>query len=229
MVHITIAQLRRPGCPVGMGANAGILDMSTALLTMGSPENSLGITAQAEVARSFGLPSWGLAGATDAKCLDAQSGLESAFAILAQGLGGVNLIHDVGYMAAGMACSCEQLILGDEIVGMAKRFVEGVTVDSETLAREVIEAVGPGGHFLSQKHTHRHFRNELWMTKMLNRQPIDAWRDAGSPAIETRVREKFRRIMETHRAEALDAGVCDELERLRVEGEKEILAQAEKG
>ena len=74
------------------------------------------------------LPTWGLAGMTDAKSLDAQAGLESAFSVLAQGLAGLNLIHDVGYMASGMACSCEQLVMGNEIIGMTRRFVEGITV-----------------------------------------------------------------------------------------------------
>ena len=106
------------------------------------------------------MPTWGLAGATDSKLLDAQAGLESAFSILSQGLSGLNLIHDVGYMASGMVCSPEQLVMGNEIVGMTKRFVEGITVNRETLARQIIEDVGPGGHFMTQKHTYDHFKKE---------------------------------------------------------------------
>ena len=53
--------------------------MRTALLSLAAPEMSLGLAAQAEVAQSFGLPTWGLAGATDSKTLDAQAGIESAF------------------------------------------------------------------------------------------------------------------------------------------------------
>ena len=43
---------------------------------------------------------------------------------------------------------------------MAKRFVEGIRIDQNSLAREVIEAVGPGGHFLTQKHTLDNFKTE---------------------------------------------------------------------
>jgi len=229
LIHITIAQLRQPGCPVGMSGNVGILDMSTALMTVGAPENSLGIAAQAEVAQSFNLPTWGLAGATDAKALDAQAGLESAFGILSQGLAGLNLIHDVGYTASGMACSCEQLVMGNEIIGMSKRFIEGMTVNAETLAREVIAAVGPGGHFMDQQHTYDHFRKEIWMTKMFDRQPIVSWQEAGKPSMEDRVREKIRTIIETHESGCLDDKVISELERLCHEGEKEILAKYGKG
>jgi trimethylamine--corrinoid protein Co-methyltransferase len=227
LIHITIAQLRKTGCPVAMSGNVGILDMRTALMTMGAPENSLGIAAQAEVARSFNLPTWGLAGATDAKRLDAQAGLESAFSILSQGLSGLNLIHDVGYMASGMVCSLEQLVMGNEIVGMTKRFVEGITVTRETLARQVIEEVGPSGHFMTQEHTANNFKKELHVSKLLNRQPIDTWIAAGKPTMEDRVKEEVKRIIETHKPEPLSDKVLAELARLRKEGEKEILAKLE--
>jgi len=229
LIHITLAQLRQPGCPVGMSGNVGILDMSTALMTIGAPENSLGLAAQAEVAQSFNLPTWGLAGGTDAKALDVQAGLESAFGILSQGLAGLNLIHDVGYTASGMACSCEQLVLGNEIIGMSKRFIQGITVNAETLAREVIAAVGPGGHFMDQQHTYDHFRRELWLTKMFDRQPIVSWQETGEPNMEGRVKEKVLDIIENHQPEPLNDGIITELERLCREGEKEILARYEKG
>ena len=227
LIHITLAQLRSPGCPVCMSGNVGILDMSTALMAFGAPEGSLGLAAQAEVAQSFGLPTWGLAGSTDAKRLDAQAGIESTFSIFSQALAGLNLIHDVGYMASGMACSCEQLVMGDEIIGMTRRFVEGITVDADTLARDVIDAVGPGGNFLAQRHTVNHLRKELWQAKLLDRRPIAAWQAAGGPVMEDRVREAVRGIVENHHPDPLDAKVAAEIERLKRDGEKEILARLE--
>lgn len=225
LIHIVLAQLRNPGCPVCMSGNVGVLDMATALMAFGTPEGSLGLAAQAEVAQSFGLPTWGLAGATDAKRLDAQAGIESTFGIFSQALAGLNLIHDVGYMASGMACSCEQLVMGNEIIGMTKRFIAGVTVDAETLARDVIEAVGPGGNFLAQRHTVTHLRRELWQARLLNRQPIAAWQTAGQPTMEDRVREEVRRLVETHEPQPLDGKVRDELTRLKNDGEREIIAR----
>lgn len=229
LIHIVLAQLRNPGCPVSMSGNMGVLDMSTALMAFGAPESSLGLAAHAEVSQSFGLPTWGLAGATDSKCIDAQAGIESTFGILSQALAGLNLIHDVGYVASGMACSCEQLVMGNEIIGMTKRFVDGITVNSETLARDVIDAVGPGGNFLAQRHTVDHVRKELWQARLLNRQPIETWKDSGHSTMEMRVKDEVRNIVETHEPEPLDSKVRDELNRLKRDGEKEILARLEKG
>ena len=42
LIHITIAQLRKKGCPVSMSGNVGILNMKTALMTMGAPEKQPG-------------------------------------------------------------------------------------------------------------------------------------------------------------------------------------------
>lgn len=229
LIHITIAQLRKTGCPVAMSGNAGILDMRTALMALGSPENDLALAAQAEVAQSFNLPTWGLAGATDAKQLDAQAGLESAFSILAQGLSGLNLIHDVGYMASGMACSLEQLVMGSEVIAKTKRFIKGICVNKETIARDIIENVGPRGHFMMEQHTMDHFKEELWSTTLFNRQTIDAWKAAGKPTLEDKIKEEVKMITETHQPEPLSDKVIAELDRLRKEGKKEILAKVAKG
>jgi len=223
LLSLTLVQLRRPGAPCFLGSNVSAFDMATTTLSIASPEMSLGLSAQAEIAQSFGLPSWGLAGSTDSKVLDAQAGIESAFSILAQGLGGLNLIHDVGYMNGGMICSAEMLVLGDEVVGMAKRFIRGIEVTPATLARDIIQKVGPGGNFLQEEHTFRHFRQELWMPNLLNRQPYGVWQEEGSKDMEMRVREKVKGILDNHKPEVLPDATLAALEKLKLEGEKELI------
>jgi len=222
LMSLVLIQLRKPGAPCCLSGNVGVFDMRTALLSLAAPEASLGLAAQAEVAQSFGLPTWGLAGATDAKVLDAQAGIESAFAILAQGLAGLNLIHDVGYMDSGMVCSAEMLVMGNEAIGMAKRFIRGIEVNAETLARGVIEQVGPGGHFLQEKHTVRHMRNELWMPELLARQHRDVWQAEGAKDMAQRVGERVREIVERHHVPALSDDTLTTLERLKRKGEAEL-------
>jgi trimethylamine--corrinoid protein Co-methyltransferase len=196
--------------------------MRSALLSLAAPEASLGLAGHAEVAQSFGLPTWGLAGATESKVLDAQAGIESAFAILAQGLAGLNLIHDVGYLDSGMVCSAEMLVMGNEVIGMAKRFIEGIRVDPETLARDVIEKVGPGGHFLQEKHTVRHMRDELWMPGLLTRQHRDVWQAEGARDMAQRVRERVQGLVEGHQVRPLPDEILAALESLKREGEAEL-------
>jgi len=222
LMSLTLIQLRRPGAPCFLGGNLGVFDMSTANLSLGAPEMSLVMAAQAEVAQSWGLPTWGLAGATDAKTLDAQAGIESAFSILAQGLAGLNLIHDVGYMDMGMVCSAEMLVLGDEAIGMARRFIRGIEMNAETLARSVIEQVGPGGHFLQEEHTLHHFRWELWMPSLLTRDHYDRWQEQGAKDMARRIQDKVREIIETHQAPPLSDKTVDALDRIVRQAEDEL-------
>ena len=222
LICLALVQLRRPGAPCCLSGNVGVFDMRSALLSLGGPEMSLGLAAQAEVAQSFGLPTWGLAGATDAKILDAQAGIESAFHILAQGLAGLNLIHDVGYLDGGMVCSAEMLVMGNEVIGMTRRFIRGIEVNTETLARGVIEEVGPGGHYLQEMHTVRHLRNELWMPTLLTRQHRAVWQAEGAKDMEQRVAERTRELATGHQVAPLPNNTLAALDRLKREGEAEL-------
>jgi len=181
LMSLVLIQLRQPGAPCCLSGNLGVFDMRSALMSIAAPEMSLGLAAQAEVAQSFGLPTWGLAGSTDSKTLDAQAGIESTFSILAQGLAGLNLIHDVGYMDRGMICSAEMLVMGDEVIGMTKRFIRGIDVNAETLARQVVEQVGPGGHFFGTDHTQARFRTEFYRPMISDWRNYETWEEAGSP------------------------------------------------
>ncbi len=222
MMCVVLAQLKNPGCPVGLGCNFAAFDMASGLMSAGGPEMSLALAAQAEVAQSFGLPTWGLAGATDAKVQDAQAGVEATFHIMAQGLAGLNLIHDVGYMDGSMACSVEQLVLGDEIIGMARRFMRGLDFSPRQIARDLMYQVGPGGEFLSQPHTVQHFKKELWRPSIFTRQPMESWKDKGERDTLARVREKIQNILETHKPEPLPDALIETLERMKSEGEREL-------
>ncbi len=223
LMCLVMAQLRKPGCPFGLGCNFSVFDMANGLLSMASPEMSLALAAQAEVAQSFGLPTWGLAGSTDSKLIDAQAGIESTFSILAQGLAGLNLIHDVGYIDNGMACSTAQLVLGNESIGMAKRFIRGIEVNRESLALEVIEKVGPGGHYLDQDHTYNHFKRECWMPDLMVRTAYDEWQNQGAKDMATRIQEKLEDIIENHQAPPLPDKTLAALSQIKRKGEKELV------
>lgn len=226
LLGLVLAQLRNPGCPVGAGCNFGIFDMRFGLMMVSAPEMSLALAAQAEMAQYFGLPTWGLAGATESKVVDAQAGAESAFGILAQGLAGLNLIHDVGYMDSAMICSVEQLILGNEIIGMTKRFLRGMEINAETIARDVISKVGPGGNYLQEKHTFQNFRKELWRPGVFTRQTYNAWHADGAKDAGERISEETRKLVETHQVSSLPSETLAALDRLKAKGEKELASRS---
>ncbi|MFH1024908.1 MAG: trimethylamine methyltransferase family protein, partial [Planctomycetota bacterium] len=169
LLGLTILQLAKPGTPYVYGGNVSVMDMRTTLFTYGAPEFHLAFAAFADLGHWYGLPIWGLAGASDAKVPDAQAAAEAAYEILLARLSGSNLVHDVGYLNTGLTTSMEQIVLCDEIIGLVNRVVRGVEVNERTLALDVIHAVGPRGTFLDQEHTVEQFKREIWQPGLFER------------------------------------------------------------
>jgi trimethylamine--corrinoid protein Co-methyltransferase len=136
---------------------------------------------------------------------------------MAAGLSGANLIHDVGFLDSALIGSHEMVVLSDEIIGMVKRFLNGVRVDDETLALDVIREVGPGGNFVAHEHTARNFRQELWFPRFMDRTKFAAWEADGSKTMGDRVRASVAEILATHQVpplpEEMDTGIDRILDR----------------
>jgi len=62
---------------------------------------------------------------------------------LTAALSGTNIINLHGGIYGEPSAHPVQAILDDDIAGMIGRFIEGVNVNAETLALDLIEEVGP--------------------------------------------------------------------------------------
>ena len=135
------------------------MDMKTQVMPYSSPEmQGLGV-AQSHY---YGLPFFGLSGCSDAKVLDGQATLEASLTLMADILSGSNLIHDLGYLESGLCASLQLLTICDEIIEWIKGFTNPIKVNPETLALDVIDEIGPQGHFISCDHTLRHFKENYY-------------------------------------------------------------------
>ena len=209
-----IVQTVRPGAPVFMAAIPCSVNSRNGLVSMAGPEFQLAISAQAEVARWVGLPTWGCAGVSDSHILDAQAGAESGLTILIQALAGLNLIHDVGYLGTGMQCSAAMMLFGNEVIGFTKRILRGLTVDENFLATEIIHQAGPGGNFLTSKHTVRNLRSEIFTNELFHKIGYDQWRDQGNRSCQEKADDQVRAILEKPPAPTLTADQVKMLEDL---------------
>jgi len=200
---LVISQVRREGLPFFIGGVISIMDMKTAILAYGAPEKELATAAYMDMAHHYELPTFGTAGCTDSKLIDQQSGIESTLSVLFSALSGANLVHDVGYMESASTGSLEQIAMVDEIVGMIKKFTNGIEVNDYTLALDVIDDVGPEGDHLTHKHTMDNFREVAWSPTLMDRDVPDTWMDKGSKSMEERLGEKVKEILEEHEPEPL--------------------------
>ncbi len=199
LTGLVIAQLNNPGTPVGLGLAPNIMEMFTGSICCGPPEFSLGIAAHAEVLQYYDLPSWGTAGLSDSKIVDEQAAVESTFSCMLNALAGLNMIHDTGYIEIGMTGSIDMVVLTDEIINMVRRVLGGVEINPDTLATQVIDAVGPGGNFLEEDHTVRYCRVETTQMPLMDRQNYDHWKENGGLTLGERVNARSRELLDNHK------------------------------
>jgi trimethylamine--corrinoid protein Co-methyltransferase len=211
---LVIHQLTRPGAPFLYGFNVSTVDMRTAIVSYGAPEWNLTAAAQADMARSYRLPSWGFAGASDAKIVDAQAGLEAMFSVYNAMLSRNNLVHDVGYLEFGTTSCMEMIILADEIVDMCRRFMEGIPVSEKTLALDAIGRAKTKGAFIDDQHTLENWRVAQYQPKRLDRMHYDTWASSGKLDLYDRLNREAHRIMADHLPEQKNPHVVDRIEKI---------------
>jgi len=121
-------------------------------------------------------------------------------------------VHDVGFLDCADIGSLESLVMNDEIIAMARRIMRGVEVSDDTLLLDLIDKVGPGGEFMSERHTAKHCRAEIWTPTLMDRQPWVNWQAAGAHPMLDRIRAKLREILATHQPPPLPDGAAEKIE-----------------
>jgi trimethylamine--corrinoid protein Co-methyltransferase len=212
--HLVIIQLKRPGAPIVYGAMPNVMDMKTTIYPYGAPELSLLVGGLTELSHYYNLPMFGTAGCTDAKIVGAQAALEITYQCIFSALSGANMVHDVGLIDHATGISAELVVLMDEVIDMVGVAMGGIEVTDETLALELIDQVGPGGHYLTQDHTLEHFRR-FWVPTILDRSMLSTIPEGDKPAhCEERLRAKTLKIIAEHQPERLPDDVLHEVHKV---------------
>jgi trimethylamine--corrinoid protein Co-methyltransferase len=227
LAALTLSQLVNPGTPFIYAGWVGVMDPVAGRMAYGAPEFAMGTgVLNAQMAEYYGLPTFGFAGPSDSKLPDAQAGAEAMQMALVNGLAGVNLCHDCGYLAGGSVGSMEMAVICDDIIGNVLRIVKGTEVNDEGLAVDVIKEVGPEGNFLGHKHTLKHIRDELHLPTIFDRNPETAWAKAGSKPLHQIAKEKAQKILKEHFPEPLPRDVQTQLSQIVKQTEREQVSRS---
>jgi trimethylamine--corrinoid protein Co-methyltransferase len=222
LAALTLSQLVNPGTPFLYAGWVTVMDPISCRTVYGAPEMALSTgVLNAQMAEYYGLPTFGFAGPSDSKLPDAQAGAEAMQMALMNGLAGVNLCHDCGYLAGGSVGSMEMAVICNDVLGNVLRIVRGTEVNDETLAVEVIKQVGPEGNFLGHKHTLKHIRDELHIPTIFDRNPETAWVKAGSKPLHQVAKEKAQKILKQHYPQPLPRDVQAKLSEIVKQAERE--------
>ncbi|MBN1667058.1 MAG: trimethylamine methyltransferase family protein [Anaerolineales bacterium] len=200
LLGVVLSQLVRPGAPIAVpGWNGGPYNLKTMVGNYVLADEQ-GVPTS--MGRYYDLPVFGLAGSTDSKVIDMQTGFEVTLSLMTALLHGANINHDVGFMESGLQYSFQVLACANEILGFLRAATAGVVVNDETLALDVIEELGPTGDYLGHEHTMRHYK-EPFYGKLLDKAPFSVWEKRGGKPMEGRASEQIDKLLANHKPAAL--------------------------
>jgi trimethylamine--corrinoid protein Co-methyltransferase len=134
-------------------------------------------------------------------------------------LAGANLIYGPGMLESGITFDFAQMVLDNEFAGMIKHTIRGITVDDESLALEVIKAVGPSKDFLGERHTLEHMQIHS-QPEFLDRNRMEKWKAMGAVDSYTKAAEKTRHILLNHKPQPLPDKVLGDIRSIIEEAEE---------
>ena len=211
LAGITICQLTNSGAPLLYGGIPGMANLNTMGYLGGAVECGMMNAAIHQLSNYIKVPNYNSAGLSDSKVPDAQAGYEKAFTSLLASMGGSNYIHhSAGMLESMLTIALEQFVIDDEIIGNCCKVLKGIDVDAEHLALEVIDAVGPGGNFMTSPHTMTHLRTEYYNGNgVTDRKIREKWEQEGSLDIRQRALGIARKLL----AEPKRSYIPDEIDR----------------
>ncbi len=212
LAGIVLAQLVSEGTPIVYSASASNADMRYGSLAIGTPEDALFSLINGQLAKFYNLPCRISGALSDSKCADVQAAYESMLTLsMAQMAGGNFILHSAGIIDTYNTVSLEKMMFDDEIIGMIRRINQGVTVNEETLAFNVIKEVGPQGEFLTHEHTFNHFKQEFYCPILSDRSNATQWEKNGALTAEQRANARWKKLLEEYTEPALDKDVDREM------------------
>ena len=208
LAGIVLAQCVNPGTPVVYSASGSSTEMSSGSLTIGSPEDAVVSLVNGQLCKYYEIPCRISGALSDAKMMDSQAAYESTVTIaMAQMAGGNFILHAAGIIDTYNTTSYEKLVIDNEVLGMMRRLDQGVVVNEETLAYDVIEEVGPKGVFLVEDHTLEHFRSEFYRPTLSDRNTFEQWTANGAEPIEKVANRKWKELLASYEEPALPADI----------------------
>jgi trimethylamine--corrinoid protein Co-methyltransferase len=207
-----LLQLAYPGAPVFYAAAQTASDLRLGSYTGGGPEDYLFGAATNVLANFYNIPLSMGSFATGAKEPNWQAGIDGSLSTFMASIVMSDMLLGCGFLHGSRIWSFAEMMMDCEIFSIIHKMMQGIVVNEETLALETIANVGPGGHYLAQKHTRRHMR-ELFMPQFMDRRPYTEWETKKDDARDWAT-AKARKILAEHQPEMLDPKISEEMTRI---------------
>jgi len=222
LAGLTMAQLAAPGSPFMYGTGGAAFDMRTMTWAGGGPERALISAGAGELAHHYGFAILCGGIVTSAKLPGPQACYEKMSSGMPQFYAGCDMVAGLGLLDDVTMLSYEQMAIDDEMAKIMARLAYGVTIDDEHLAVDLIKKVGPGGSYLSERHTMQWLNKEHFITDITDRRTSDKWDADGRKSVVDRAREKVEKILREHKVAPVAPEVASEFDSIVKQADKDI-------
>ncbi|MFT7673301.1 MAG: trimethylamine--corrinoid protein Co-methyltransferase [Gammaproteobacteria bacterium] len=200
LAGMIFAWLLDPEAKLILGTRPMLTDLRTGAMSGGSAEGAIATAACVQMSNYYKLPNSIIAGATDSKVPDAQSGYEKCLTVTLAAQSGCNLITQAsGMQASLMGCALESYVIDNDMLGVIMKSLAGIDVNEQTLALNAIDEVAHGeGHFLGQAETLGRMQTDFIYPEIGDRRSIEEWKTDGSKNIHQVAIERTKKILGEH-------------------------------
>ncbi len=197
LAGITFMQIMREGARVFYAGAPAVFDMRTSYASLTTLETSMIVNGYSQMGKYYGIPTLAFIGESDSKVIDYQAGYETAMSSMIASLSATDLVLGAGGLDSLITTSIDKLVIDGEMLNFPLRLQRGISVNEDTLAKDLIAKVNHEGVFITQKHTAKWFKKDVSIINtILDRQNYNSWKMGGSVGIVNRAKDKLQDIIE---------------------------------
>jgi trimethylamine--corrinoid protein Co-methyltransferase len=219
LATLVILKCANPEAPMVYASDSGPADMRSGEVNYAAPEYPLTGAALAQMARYYNLPGMVAHGSSEELPDDLTAFERNVLRVMISLATWTDLSSWMGSRDSAISGSLANLVMDAEVYSHAAAYLRQFSADAGTLALDVINEVGPAGHFLAHKHTVRHFRKELWTRRLRDSFVLDP----GEGSYADRAKQKAKEILATHSVPPLEEGLLKEMDDLMQQARRDIL------
>ncbi|MBN3562925.1 trimethylamine methyltransferase family protein [Amphritea spongicola] len=205
LVGCALTQLVRPGTPTVMGSFITSMSMRSGSPTFGTPEPALGSLVMGQMSRRFKLPLRCAGNFSTSKVADAQATGQGVMSMLSAVQSGANFIlHSAGFLDGLLSMSYEKFVMDTDLCGALHAYLNGLTVDEDSLGVESLRVGGPGEHLFGTPHTMSHYETAYWDSSLNDDAPYETWHENGAEDALSRANRQWKQTLAEYQAPPLD-------------------------
>jgi len=218
LASLVIQQSAAKGAPFVYSQESAPMDMMTGVMDYNAYQLPLISAGAAQMARAYGLPSLTSSWGFETKDPGIQASLSESFGVMINTFSGTDMMSGAGSLDSAKGAALEQVVLDSNVWQDIRTYMSMFNVSKETIALDVVEAVGHGGTFLKHPHTARNFRTEPRMRDQSKRH----WMATLSTSMAPELREIAKKTLKEHVVPSLDKDILRKGDELIKEYERSL-------